>query len=721
MKNLKKSHLLLIILSVLFLLGCIGMTAFLLFSNYRNVRLFRQAGNNFLRGDAESLALAENQLLQVINIDDDNESAYIMLGKIARQRKVYPEQVYYCYMAHRLNPLSAENKADYIRSLCFARYFDRLENLLSQQSDLSPEENQLLLYAAGRNGNIEKYKQLTSKCGKQGIANLALLLFKYNHLSASQKLDILKSVPDDAFEKQEFLAAKTELYLEKGDIDLAEKALKDAYELNNYAFAPALGRFYANYKSFKDALAVFEKHLATYHDPAIALQTAEIYCLLGKPDKITELRNQYQSDSGNRAMLFCYYFDAMILFTENKLSGLQELLVPLRSSIRTPLAKFMFFCVDVQGNDLSAVRESYTALISGRSYLDLQSRADSMLLQFLKRQLTANRGREDLLLPLAEQLYSRKKDLFTAKLILFARRKSGSADSTLLKDALQRFPQDQGIIKFAIEYYLRRDAAECDKLVGYYKKKFPARSSDMLRYEIVLAADRRDHELVSRLFRKNFSPATVHEYWKFASSTGRKDDLIFISQNKLYAPFCQALLHIRSGRKDAACDLLEKADAQNNASLLFFAAKTLAENNRNKSALEKYALIPENSPYNLDILLNTSELYAESGNLQKAEELARKANQLAPDLPETQLCYADKLHRSGKLTAIPDVIKLRTHSPFRKRLEQLWTAGMQQKIKDCDLQSQRERARELCRRLLSVSSNNPTAVECLKKLNKMPQ
>lgn len=107
---MKKSRLILIILSVLILLGCIGMMAFLLFFNYQNVRLFKQAESNFLQGDDNSLLLAETQLLEVVQKDSDNESAFIMLGEIARKRKIYPEQVYYCYMACRLNPLSREIK-----------------------------------------------------------------------------------------------------------------------------------------------------------------------------------------------------------------------------------------------------------------------------------------------------------------------------------------------------------------------------------------------------------------------------------------------------------------------------------------------------------------------------------------------------------------------------------------------------------------------------------
>ena len=94
MKKLGKPRIILIAVSLLILVGCIGLTGYLLFSNYQNVSLFKQAQSNFQRGDDHSLQVAESQLLQLIRNDEDNEAAYIMLGAIAEKRKVYPEQVY---------------------------------------------------------------------------------------------------------------------------------------------------------------------------------------------------------------------------------------------------------------------------------------------------------------------------------------------------------------------------------------------------------------------------------------------------------------------------------------------------------------------------------------------------------------------------------------------------------------------------------------------------
>ena len=718
MKNLKKSHLLLIVISVLILSGCIGLTAYLLFSNFQNVRLFKQAQNNFLRGEPDSLALAEIQLKQLIRSDNDNEAAYITLSAIAEKRKIYPEQVYYSYMAHRLNPLSQENKDLYIKALCFARYFDRLENFLSQQHDLSDEYRQLLLYSAGRNGNLPKYKAQFSpqdNCSEAG--ELTRLLFQNRQLSPGNKIAALDNMSGNDFLKQEILAAKAELYLESGDIDNAEKSLQDAFALNPYAFAPALGRFYANFRTLKQALTVFETHLSVYHDPVIALHTAEIYCLLRRRSEITRLRNQYQADSGNQGMLLCYYFDALNAFAGNDFAALNDLLIPLRKRISTPLALFIFLCADIQEKNLPAIRESYNALLLSSNYADLHSRADELLSGFLQSNFAALRDREEELLLLANSLYSRKKEPFTAKYILLAQKRRNNVNAALLKDALERFKNDPGISKIAIEHFLAHDPAAGEKLIAGFKQSFPENAKDMLRYEIFLALRKKDFDLASRLFRGDFSPALRADYWKFASSTMREEDLIFLSRDTLYAPFCQALLLIKKGEKHGACDLLEKADAKGNLPLLFFAAGTLAENGRNRAALAKYALFPADSSYQLDVLLNTAEIFAESGNVARALELSAKAYRLAPELPETQFCYADKLYKNGSYTEIPDVVKLRfTTSPFYRRMKEMWITGMQKRITSCDMDLQQNKLREMVNQLLRIDPENQTGRQYLQKL-----
>jgi len=54
-------------------------------------------------------------------------------------------------------------------------------------------------------------------------------------------------------------------------------------------------------------------------------------------------------------------------------------------------------------------------------------------------------------------------------------------------------------------------------------------------------------------------------------------------------------------------------------------------------------------------------------------------------------------------------------------METLWIAGMQQRIKDCNINTQREKIRELCRQLLVIAPDNNIALEYLKKLRLMPQ
>ena len=73
------------------------------------------------------------------------------------------------------------------------------------------------------------------------------------------------------------------------------------------------------------------------------------------------------------------------------------------------------------------------------------------------------------------------------------------------------------------------------------------------------------------------------------------------------------------------------------------------------------------------------------------------------------------------LNIIPDIVKLSPAVPFRNGMEKLWIAGMQQRVKECDVNTQKEKVREICRQILVVDPDNNTALEYLKKLNKMPQ
>ena len=724
MKKFGKKRIILITAALLILFMCIGMTAVLLFSNYRNVALFKEAQSNFQRGDEKSLDTAEAQLLQLIRNDDDNENAYIMLSAIAGKRKIYPDMVYYSHMAHKLNPLSAANKAEYVKSLLFAREFGRLENFLSHQSELSNKDKQILLYAAGRNGNIKNFPTQPDRSSDDNkLGKLASLLYERKNLTVQEKLTALEDdfKSDDLFLQQEVLAAKAELYLAAGKIGDAEKALLEAYKLNEFAFAPALGRFYANFRTFGKALEVFEKYLKTYHDQAIAMQTAEIYCLLKKSDKIAALRSGYQADSGTSGMLCCYYLDALTALAKGNSADLKKFTAPLRKNINTPLAAFMFLCVDVENGNSADLRQSYAGMLAHRQYLDLQQQADNMVENFLKRSLNNPEENIEELLELAKMLYRRKPTAFAAKFILLASRRGKTFDGTLLLDALKKFGSDPGIIKIAIEHNLNNDPETAKKLIAQYKKLSPEKAQDAFRYEIVLALKNRDFEKASQLFQANYTPATAPEYWRFASSTLRETDLIFLSKNREYSAYCQAVLLLKKGEKAAACELLEKAPNTGNWELLFFAAKTLAENNRNSAALKIYSLFPENTPYRLALLLNKAEIYAADNNMDMALESSLKAYNMAPDLPETQYCYADKLALSNRHELIPDVVKLTQDSPYRRRLKTLWTNGMQKKITSGNIDQEREKVRELCRKLLVIDPANKVAAEYLKKLNKMPQ
>ena len=118
--------------------------------------------------------------------------------------------------------------------------------------------------------------------------------------------------------------------------------------------------------------------------------------------------------------------------------------------------------------------------------------------------------------------------------------------------------------------------------------------------------------------------------------------------------------------------------------------------------------------------MNMAELSAEKGDFIKALALSRKAYNTAPDLPETQHCYADKLYKIGNLALIPDVVKL-SDSPYLAKMRKLWIFGMQARLKRYDITTQKEKIREMCRQILVIDPGNNTALDLIKKLEKRQQ
>ena len=705
------------------LLGSIGLSAFLCYSNYQNVQLFRSAENNFAKGDADSLENAEAQLKALIAHDSDHERAFVLLGKIAARKKNVPEQLHYSFQAHKLNPLSAENEKAYIESLIYAREFQRLETFLAHKSELTEELSGLLLYAAGQNGNMGKY-EFKQKFGKDNLmADLALLLYKHKHLGAKQKLALLKSFMEKRastdFHKQEIAAAQAHICLLVNDVEGAEKYLFQAYKLNEFAFAPPMGRFYANYRSLGKGSAVFEKYLNHYHDPAVVLQYAELCCLLKKRDKLADLKLQYQEDTGENAMLLYYYLEVLEHFSAGNLKALRQYLIPLQKVINTPLASFIYLCAELDSGSTAGVLKYYNALIEHRTYLDLQLRADQLVLDFIKGELSSQQIRSPLFMELVNRSYRRRPDSTTGKILFLTQRKNGNSNMNFVSDLMKRFPNDRGVRKIAAEYYLVHDPDMAEKVIDDYEKEFPEFKKDMLRYKILLAWTRGEEEKGSRLFRENFSKAIAGEFWRFAMNTRRKEDLRFLAKFPPYGPFCNAALLMIDGKKEKALNLLASADARGNLDLLFYAAKTLAENNREKEALKLYAKFPEKSSYQLDVLLNCSELHWSLGNKNKSLRLAQRAYEMAPGRSETQFCYADKLYKSGNLSRITEVVTLTGTSRFQAPLRRFLTAGLEHRLKTSNLQWDGEKILRFCDRLLRLDPENKTALQYRAKVMRL--
>ena len=284
---------------------------------------------------------------------------------------------------------------------------------------------------------------------------------------------------------------------------------------------------------------------------------------------------------------------------------------------------------------------------------------------------------------------------------------------------MKRFPGDQGIYKIALEYHLAHDLALAEKIIADYTQKFPKQQADMLKYRIILCTRQKKFDEVSRLFRQNFSPELAGAYWDFAIHENRLEDLRILAGDPRYKPYCQAAILLAQGKKEDGLNILARTGAGNDLKLLFYAAKTLAENDRLQDALQLYKKFPANSAYQLDVLLNSAELYSALGNLPEAVRLAREAYKTAPGSAAVQYCLADKLYKSGDPAEIADIVKYSKSLPFHDQLRVFLTASLEFNLKNCALPQDKDRALNFSERLLRLDPDNKIAPVYLQKIHSM--
>ena len=250
-------------------------------------------------------------------------------------------------------------------------------------------------------------------------------------------------------------------------------------------------------------------------------------------------------------------------------------------------------------------------------------------------------------------------------------------------------------------------------------RKFPENHADMLQYRIILGAKQKKFDEVSKLFQEYYSPQIAGEYWNYAISGNRIEDLRFLARNPQYQPYCQSAILLAEGKKVEALNILANADAGGNEDLLFYAAKTLAENDRHNEALKLYKLFPEKSSYRLDVLLNSAELYSALGNYDEAVKFAQMAYQIAPTLSVVQYCLADKLYKNGQVSEIADIAKFDKSSPFSDKMREFLIVSLEFNLKNCNLKSDKDKIINKIERLLRLDPENKIALEYRNKIKNL--
>ncbi len=731
-KNLK---IVLIVLLTALLLVCLIFFAYFAVRSYHKVNQFRVAMEAF---QAKDYPLAKKLFSMVLAGDRNNETAVVKLAEIAEENDNPPEMVYFRFRALKLNALNTDYFQRYIHALLRARQFRELEVQLKTISagNRTPEQTLLLAFSSFRLGhrreaqtlwdNLKKEKPeaLNTPLGK--LIGTMFLSREKNLNQLAESFTELSKVADPMVALEALLGLATvQSYLNKPEE--AEAALRKAAAMNRYAATPLLGFFYAGNNRFKEATAVFQDYLSSYLNPNIAVRQAELLALTSQTDQIKELAARFQQTGGRQFMIVGYYLDAIVAFLKDDKKMMEEALRPTRLEVVTPFAALMALYVDVSSNNPAAAEKDYETLLKMPPFLDFRSRARTLLLAYIADRLRAGDAPESML-RLANMLQGDESDILLSRVVLLCKLRNRTLTPEEMEKALKTFPADPVLLQIAAEYQLlRRNYAKVLEYAELVRRSPGGMDSPMMLLEIAALERLNRLDDVSRNFRrllqKDPSAQNFNAFWRFASGSGRKNDLQYLAgqaekqkEAEKYLPFCRAELLLLDGKEKEALDLLETVRTDDPA-LLFHAAYQLARHNRNQAAIRRYAELPADFPQKELVLLNLSELYAAEKQPEKALDYAEQAWKINPNSELVQICYATRLQESGNSGRIPAVIRMSgSRANASPALLKLWIPAMERNLRTDFENRQYSRMQESCRQLLIYDPSNKTAKEYLHRV-----
>ena len=705
---------------LLVFLLCLGGSLYYAFKDMSKYKDFTQASALLESGDYEG---ARNLFIRVLSEDPNKEEAVAALAQIYHYYGDWNNEAFLRQRIMRLNPLNQEYFYEFLESAFRARNFGTIYSLLNlkvmDNPELPPEEGSLYLIAALNSGHASNGKSFYENRKKADPdyfseterGRVAEMLLNAPNMSFEEAQNHLASLDQiqDSQTRFEVINMLLPFFMKRGDRESNERVdnlLHEAVELNEYAGAPMLARYYFFCYRFDDTIKICEDYFKTKINAVMPILYGESCILSGQPELLSPLLEKMRRlRSGRQSRIIVSYLDALGAFQEGDDARLQILLQAAGATIETPLSSLMRYHLVLKNDSPKEILFLLTGIMRSRPFLDFQQRARTAALEYLLKKANAGEleSNQELLTVCAEiaSLIQTPDDdaPFLQRIILTDHFKRNVLTEDELQRALRSFPDDPLLLSIAAEFYLANGNPDrAMEYVAEYKDldDLPEKiksSVDVLHMLALEQLGRKDEaeKEFRALVERGGDETVLALYFEFCVENEFVDSLKSLCQwieslpkdssSRADLPFVRAEILLAEGKQQEALDLFEKA-AGGHPRFTFHAAARLAEAGRTASAIRHFLSIRNTYPDRSRLEIRLSELYTKAGDTAAALECARTAWQEDRNSLSTRYIYGRGLAESGRYADAVSVLKFPQYkASFPKEMLDVWANAIREQIK----------------------------------------
>jgi predicted Zn-dependent protease len=702
----------------LVILLCLGGSVYYAFKDYGKYKRYMAASALLEAGDYDA---AKKLFAKVLQEDPNKEPAIEAMAQIYHHYGDWNNEAFFRQRIMRLNLLDKDAFHAFLESAFRARNFGSIYSLLNlkvlDNPELPPDEGALYLIASLNSGHTsngrvfyETRKKsdpdyfLSTERGR--LAEFQLTSGTLSRDQARQEISTLDQIqdPQTRFEKIILLVRILSKETDPQSDEDVESLLLQATEINSFAGAPILAKYYFSHYRFDDTIRICDDYLKTRINAILPILYGESCVLSGQPEKLQQVADLIRPLRGRQAKIITAYLDALKAFSEGDDARLPLLLQVAGSTIETPLSSLMRFHIALKQDSSKEILHRLFRIMREQPFMDFPQRIRTAALQYLlektKNDLESTPELLTVCAEIASLIQTPDDDVsFLQRIILTDHFKRDVLTEEELQSALNAFPGDPVLLMIASKFYLSngKPSRAMDYITEYKNlNDIPEknRSADILHMLTLDQLNRKDEaeKEFRTLVENDDNEDLLCLYFEFCIENGFAESLKSLaawlealpanSPRRSALPFVRAEILLAEGKNEEALSIFEKSTSDD-PRFIFHAASRLSEAKRNDIAFARYLSIKDTYPDKALVYLNLSELSSDKGDMKNALDYARAAWQEDPNTMLVRYLYAKRLYEAGQYAESVSVLKFPQYKAFfPEEMLDLWSKAIRAQIKN---------------------------------------